>query len=262
MFLEGKKRLVGLFEPVHRRIRAEFNGEIIADSTNVMMLRESPFELVYYIPKADVETVYLLPEDYTTTDDERGEAIYWTLNMDDNTVEHAAWSYHEQIDGLPDLRDYIAFRWDAIDAWYEEDEEIHGHPRDPYHRVDIRRSTRPVRVEVDGETVAETENALFVFETGVRPRYYIPPGDVQQDYLDSTDTTTRCPYKGLASYWSVTVDGTTHADIVWAYPEPEPDNVKIANYFCFYNEKDPVTIYVDGVPEQQPAELQGSVTAS
>lgn len=262
MFLDGKKRLVGLFEPTHKRIRAEFNGTIIADSTNVMIMHESPFEIVYYFPKDDVETVYLLPTEHTTTHDERGDAIYWTIHIDDQTAEHGAYSYHEQKKGQPDLRDYVAFKWDAIDTWYEEDDPIHGHPRDPYHRVDIRRSKRPVRVEVDGETIAETENALFVFETGLQTRYYIPPEDVHQDYLEATDTQTRCPYKGLASYWSVTVNGETHADIVWAYPEPETDNIKIANYFCFYSEEDPVTLYVDGVPEDQPQQLQGSVTAS
>jgi uncharacterized protein (DUF427 family) len=94
-----------------------------------------------------------------------------------------------------------------MDHWYEEDEEVFVHPRDPYHRVDILESSRHVKVRVNGEIVAQTQQPKILFETGLPPRYYIPPEDVREDVLIPSEKSTRCPYKGIASYWSVEVGG-------------------------------------------------------
>jgi uncharacterized protein (DUF427 family) len=117
-----------------------------------------------------------------------------------------------------------------IEAWYEEDEEVFVHPRDPYHRVE---SSRHVKVRVNGEVVAETDRPRVLFETGLPPRYYIPPEDV----LLKSEKTTMCPYKGVASYWSVEAGGERVEDLVWYYPEPIPEAAKIKGHLCFFNER-------------------------
>ena len=110
-----------------------------------------------------------------------------------------------------------------MDAWYEEDEQVFVHPKDPYHRVDVLESSRNVKVTVDGEVVAVTDRPKVLFETGLPPRYYIPPEDVREDILVASEKTTQCPYKGVASYYSVEAGGERVEDLVWYYPEPLPE---------------------------------------
>ncbi|MDQ3966496.1 MAG: DUF427 domain-containing protein, partial [Actinomycetota bacterium] len=136
------------------------------------------------------------------------------------------------------------------DAWYEEDEEVFVHPRDPYHRVDILDSSRHVRVLVNGEVVAETDRPELLFETGLPTRYYIPPEDVREELLVPSDTTTQCPYKGVASYWSVDAGGELFEDLSWYYPEPLPEAAKISGLLCFFNER--VDLEVDGEKQPRP----------
>ena len=124
------------------------------------------------------------------------------------------------------------------------------HPRDPYSRVDILASSRHVRVEVDGVTVAESRQPRILFETGLPPRYYIPLTDVRIDLLRPSDTLSHCPYKGTASYWSVDAGHGVRPDLVWMYRAPLPESQKIAGLACFYNEK--ADIYVDGELQQRP----------
>ncbi len=154
-------------------------------------------------------------------------------------------SYAEPSGALARLEGHIALYWNAIDAWFEEDEEVFVHPRDPYTRVDTVHSSRHVRVKVDGQVVAETRRPVLLFETGLRTRYYIPKLDVRMDLLEATSTVTHCPYKGAASYWALRVGGKTYRDFVWSYPRPIPEIPKIEDLLCFYNEK--VDLYVDGV---------------
>jgi uncharacterized protein (DUF427 family) len=130
-----------------------------------------------------------------------------------------------------------------MDAWFEEDEEVFTHPRDPYTRVDILPSSRHVRVEVDGLTVAESTKPTLLFETGLATRYYLPKTDVRMDLLTPTATSSHCPYKGDANYWSLALEGAV-ADVAWSYRTPLPESQKIAGLVCFYPEK--VDLYVDG----------------
>lgn len=162
----------------------------------------------------------------------------------------------EQLDGVitgyddEALRDYVTVAWDAVDHWYEEDQEVFVHPADPHSRIDVRPSSRHVRVEVDGTTVADTTRPLLLFETSLPARYYIPREDVREELLTPTDTHTRCPYKGIASYYSVEIDGEVHPDVVWYYPEPLPEVAPIKDALAFFNER--VDIYVDGELEDKP----------
>jgi uncharacterized protein (DUF427 family) len=137
-----------------------------------------------------------------------------------------------------------------MDAWYEEDEEVFVHPRDPYHRVDILQSSRHLRVRVNGVLVAETERPKVLFETGLPPRYYIPKEDVRQDVLLKSEKRTRCPYKGVASYWSVEAGAERFDDLVWYYPDPIPEAAKIEGLLAFFNEK--VDLEVNDEIQERP----------
>ena len=138
-----------------------------------------------------------------------------------------------------------------MDAWFEEDEEVFTHPRDPYTRVDILSSTRHVRVEVDGVTIAESASPSLLFETGLPPRYYLPKTHVRLDLLTPTETVTHCPYKGQAGYWSVRAGDTVHENLAWSYRAPLPESQKVAGLIAFYNEK--VELYRDGVLQERPS---------
>ncbi|WP_066363816.1 DUF427 domain-containing protein [Herbidospora mongoliensis] len=156
----------------------------------------------------------------------------------------------------PELPDHVSIAWfryegTVLDHWYEEEEEIFVHPRDPYKRVDPIPSSRHVRVEIGGRVVADTRNPVLLYETGLPTRYYVPPGDVDFALLEPTDSGTRCPYKGEASYWSLRepVEGVP-ADVAWAYHDPIPAAAGIKDHVAFYNEF--VDIIVDGVKEDRP----------
>lgn len=152
---------------------------------------------------------------------------------------------------MPELKDYVAFYWASADAWYEEDDEVFRHPRDPYHRVDVLNSARHVQVRATCRLlVAESRRPRLLFETGLPVRYYLPKLDVRLDLLVPSPTRTRCPYKGEAVYWSVRNGGELQQDIVWSYPAPIPETPKIENLLAFYNEK--TDIVVDGIPQERP----------
>ncbi len=194
-----------LFEPSPRRVRVKFNGEIIADSTNAHLLFETRHLPVYYFPRADVRMDRMAPTDHHTFCPYKGTASYWTITVGGKVAENAVWGYPEPFEEVTAIKDFVAFYWNRVDAWYEEDEEIFVHPRDPYKRVDVLDSSRSVQVVVAGQVVAETRRARFLFETRLPTRYYIPPEDVRMELLVPSDTATRCPYKGKASYYSVKI---------------------------------------------------------
>jgi uncharacterized protein (DUF427 family) len=232
-------------EPSPRRVRVVFAGQVVADSTRVMLMLEPRHLPVYYFPRADVRTDWLAPTDRRTDAPGKGEASYWTLKVGARSSENAAWAYLEPVAERPELKEYIAFYWDKVDHWFEEDDEVFVHPRDPYKRVDVLNSSRHVRIVVAGETVAETRRPRLLFETGLPTRYYIPKLDVRMDLLIPSDKRTRCPYKGEAVYWSVKVGDTVEQDLVWSYPAPIPECPKIENLLAFFNEHVDA-IYVDG----------------
>ncbi|HEY4990892.1 MAG TPA: DUF427 domain-containing protein, partial [Nakamurella sp.] len=148
-------------------------------------------------------------------------------------------------DAIPGLSGMVRFDWDALDAWFEEDEEVFVHPRNPYTRVDAIRSTRAVRVELDGVVLAESSSPVMVFETGLPTRYYLNRSEAKLDHLIPTQTQTACPYKGNTSgYWSIKTGETVHADLAWAYDFPTRQLQPIAGLIAFYNEK--VDIFLDG----------------
>ncbi len=232
------------FEDCPKRVRAVFNGETTADSRRVKILHETGHLPVYYFPKEDLRQDLLEPSDHTTHCPFKGDASYWSVRAGDQVAENAVWGYPEPLRDAPPISGYVAFYHGAMDKWLEEDEEIIGHPRDPYHRVDVLESSRHVKVRLHGEVIVETSRPKLLFETSLPTAYYIPPEDVREDLLVPSDTKTVCPYKGIASYWSVRVGDELIEDLIWYYPEPLPEATKVKDCLCFYDER--VKLEVDG----------------
>jgi uncharacterized protein (DUF427 family) len=232
-----------------KRIRAYLGGEVVADTTRPMLVWEVPYYPAYYFPVADVRTDLLEADGGFAHSPSRGEGRSFTVRAGSKEALGAALRYEDS--PIEELRDLIRLEWDAMDAWFEEDEEVFTHPRDPYTRVDILPSSRHVRVEVDGVTIAESASPRLLFETGLPARYYLPKTHVRLDLLAPTDTVTHCPYKGQARYWSVRAGESVHEDLAWSYSTPLPESQKVAGLIAFFNEK--VDLYVDGVRQERPS---------
>ncbi|WP_062349608.1 DUF427 domain-containing protein [Herbidospora yilanensis] len=222
------------WEPSGRWVRGVRGGVTVVDSKAPILVWGSDHPVpAYAFPAADV----------------RGLTSDGNLDVDGEILTGVVTTY-------PELPDHVSIAWfrhegTVLDHWYEEEEEIFVHPRDPYKRVDPIPSSRHVRVEIGGRVVADTRNPVLLYETGLPTRYYVPPGDVDFALLEPTDSSTRCPYKGEASYWSLRepVEGVP-ADIAWAYHDPIPAAAGIKDHVAFYNEF--VDIIVDGVKEDRP----------
>jgi uncharacterized protein (DUF427 family) len=237
--------------PCDKRVRVTFGGETIIDSSAAKLLLESSHIPVYYFPKQDFRTEFAEKTAHDSYCPFKGTASYWTLNAGGKSAENAVWGYETPYDEAEALADHVALYWQPMDGWFEEDEEIFCHARNPHVRLDILKSTRPVRVEVGGIVLAETRRARFLFETGAAPRHYIPEEDVRVDLLTPSQTRTQCPYKGDAHYFSFTGAEPAIADIAWSYAQPLPEASPIAGHICFYK-RHVDGIYVDGVRQEKP----------
>jgi uncharacterized protein (DUF427 family) len=235
-------------EPSPKRVRVMVADEVVADSRRVMLLHESGNQPVYYFPSEDVRRDLLEPSDTRTHCPKKGDASYHSIRVGDRVATDAAWYYPEPIAGAPPIAGLIAFYWDRVDHWFEEDEEVFFHPRDPYHRIDILRSSRQVRVLRKGTVLAESTGPMVLFETGLPPRWYLPREDIVADLVPS-DRMTGCPYKGVASYFSVVIDGRVIEDVVWTYDDPRPEAAPIKGLLAFYDER--VEIELDGVHQER-----------
>ena len=223
--------------PSLKRVRAEIAGTIVADSTRTLLLLERGHFPVYYFPPEDVRQDLLIRTEHRTHCPHKGDASYRTIMAGGRKVENAAWCYEDPIEAVRPIAGRLAFYADKVDRWLEEDEVLVGHVRSPFHRIDTRESRRRVRVIVGGEVVADTRRARFLFETGIRTRYYIPREDVALDKLTRSASRTTCPYKGHASYWSVRAGGRDFPDVVWAYEDPLPESLPIKGLLAFWEEK-------------------------
>jgi uncharacterized protein (DUF427 family) len=234
-------------EPVPRRIRAFAGGELILDTTRDRYVWEWPGYPQYYIPRADVRDDLLVDEG-TIQQTRRGPARVFGIKAGTAERPGAARLLEQSpVDGLDGT---FRFKWDALDAWFEEDEQVYVHPRNPYTRVDVLRSSRAVRVELDGELLAESSSALLLFETGLPTRYYFDRTAVRFEHLAPSETVTACPYKGTTSeYWSARHD-PTHTDLAWSYHFPTREVLPIAGLVAFYNER--VDVSVDGERFERP----------
>ncbi|GAB2962144.1 DUF427 domain-containing protein [Nonomuraea fastidiosa] len=242
--MDAKSRGRVRVERTAKRVRTYLGGRVVADTTSALLVWEVPYYPTYYFPPADVEESALKPTGATKHSPSRGDAVVYNVVSGTSEAADAALVYPDS--PLEEIRGHVRFEWDAMDAWFEEDEEVFFHPRDPYTRVDILSSSRHVRIEVDGVTVADSHSPRLLFETGLPTRYYLPKTDVRLDLLEPTGTVTHCPYKGTAEYWSV----NGKKDLAWSYRTPLPESEKIAGLIAFYDEK--LDVYVDGVLQDRP----------
>jgi uncharacterized protein (DUF427 family) len=235
-------------EPAPRRVRALLAGEVVFDTTRALYVWEWPNYPQYYIPATDVNNA-LLVDEHHIQHLHRGTARRHGLRVGEVIRPGTARLFTD--DALDGLANTLRFDWDALDAWFEEDEEVFVHPRNPYARVDALRSTRSVRIELDGAILAESSSPVMVFETGLPTRYYLNRTEVDFERLIPTETVTSCPYKGKTSgYWSVRVGDMVHPDLAWAYDFPTRDLAPIAGLISFYNEK--VDVSLDGSALDRP----------
>ena len=230
-----------------KRVRAYLGGEVAADTTRPLLVWEIPYYPAYYLPAADVRAK-LVPTGTTEHSPSRGDAE--VLDVLSGTATAAAGARRYPRSPIEELRDAVRLDFAAMDEWLEEDEPIYVHPRDPYSRVDILASSRHIRVELDGMTLAESHSPRILFETGLPPRDYLPLPDLRMNLLRPSGTQSHCPYKGTAGYWSIEVGGTVYKDLVWIYRQTLPESQKIGGLACFYNER--VDLYVDGVLQRRP----------
>jgi uncharacterized protein (DUF427 family) len=220
-------------EPTPRRIRVRLGDRVVADSSRALLRVEHSRRSMptYYLPLADVRPGAL-------TDEQDGR---WTVVAGARRAERAAWVS----DDFPELAGHITFSWDTLE-WWEEDEQVFVHARSPHHRVDVLPSSRHVEVFVEGDKVADSVRPWLLFETHLPTRFYLPFADVRTELLTAGETVTRCPYKGVARYFS----HPSVADVAWSYPEPIIENPRIRGLLAFCNER--VDIVIDSEPVERP----------
>jgi uncharacterized protein (DUF427 family) len=259
--LLGRARDELRYEPLAWRVRAEAAGATVLDSTRALLVWE-PRRVVpsYAVPLADVRA----PTTPAPASDRQVEvegvlhpgipfAVHTTAGEPLSVGDRAGAGF--RLADAP-LDGYVLLDFRAFDAWYEEDEQVASHPRDPFHRVDVRRSSRPLRIELAGLLVAETTRAGVLAETSLPTRFYLPREDVRAVLLPSARRTV-CPYKGEASYWSIDVGGRREEDVGWSYEQPLPELAAIAGRIAFWDER--ADVFLDGERRERPG---GAVAAA
>ncbi|KAH8732226.1 hypothetical protein GQ44DRAFT_602108 [Phaeosphaeriaceae sp. PMI808] len=229
-------------EQTSRRVRGLFNGQYVFDTIRAHHVWEVPNYPQYYIPISSFTSHATLVklDSIEGTDDTAHFGRLIVGNRDTNRVI---------IFNTKSLQNLVKIEFRAIDQWFEEEVPIFVHPKDPYKRIDILQSSRAVKVALDGVLLAESMSTLFLLETTLQTRFYIPPTSIKWEYLIPSDTETLCPYKGKANYYHVKVNGKQYRDMVWYYRYPTSESAPIAGHLCFYNEM--VDIWVDNVKEER-----------
>jgi uncharacterized protein (DUF427 family) len=229
-----------------RRVRVVLGGVAVVDSTSVQLLHPPGRTPTYLFPPRHVRTDLLEASERQRFDPGMGRATYWTVHAGDRRAVDAAYSWQRPPGSAAGIAGLIAFDWDAMDGVFEEDEQVFVHPRDPYTRIDVLRTSRRVRVRLSGTVLAESTRSRMLVESGLPVRWYLPPEDVRTDLLESSPHRTRCPYKGIAHYWSVRLPERVEEDVVWSYPEPSHDADAVGGLLCFVDDR--VQLEVDDAP--------------
>ncbi|MCB1016096.1 MAG: DUF427 domain-containing protein [Acidimicrobiales bacterium] len=201
-------------EPVRRRVRARLGDATVVDSEAALLVHRAGGPPTYALPPADVDATGL------------GDAV----------TPH------------PDADGFVAVAWGAADHWYEEEDEVFLHARNPYHRIECLRTARRLRVAVGDTVLVDAPATIALYETALEPRLYVDKALVRTDLLVPSATTSLCPSKGTATWWSATVDGTTHADVAWSYEEPLPESLPVAGLLSFEGAHPGVTVDADLPP--------------
>jgi len=227
-----------------KRVRIVLGGRVIADTRRAILLRREKAPPVYYFPVEDLQPGILEESATMARQAGCGEAKFYTVRINGSERIDAAWTLIRPDTGFAELTRHIAFDWNAMDAWFEEDQEVFVHPRDPRKRIDITTSSAHVRITFDEKTVAESRRPILMFETGLATRYYLPRLDVRQELLVPSERITYCPYKGEARYYSLRVGDTLLEDVIWYYRYTTIEAAPIATLLSFYQER--ITVDVDG----------------
>ena len=238
------------FERSPLRVRALLAGETVVDSHRTMLLHESGHLPVYWFPRTDVRDDLLVPGERTERVAGQGDLRFHDVAVGDRVARDAVREIARPEDGAAFLAGHMTVAWDAMDEWFAEDEQLFGHPRDPYSRIDVLKTTRHVRVTLDGHVLADSRRARMLVETALPPRFYLPPGDVRTQLLVPSPHRTRCAYKGSAAYWHVTVGDRLEEDLVWSYPQPQHDAEPVRDLLCFFDER--VDLECDGELVERP----------
>jgi uncharacterized protein (DUF427 family) len=225
-------------EPLPQRIRAVVAGETILDTRRGRLLHETGLMPQVYVPFEDVQQDLLAASETSTHCPFKGDASYWSLMVGERVETDIAWSYPHPLPAAPDLAGLVSFTTKRIDAWFEEDEQMVGHIKDPYHRCDVRRSSDHVVVRIRGQVVVDSKECFRLFETNTTPRYYFPRSAIDPALLGPSETTSMCPYKGIASYHSV----AGVADAAWYYPTPLPEVSPVADMLSFWGDDTEITV--------------------
>ena len=202
-------------EPFRRRVRGLVGGRAVVDSQRVLLVHRPGRPPTYAFPTADVDTPAARPE--------------------------------------PEAHGYVSLPWDGVEAWYEEGEQVFGHPRNPYHRVDCIPTDRRLHVEVAGAVLVEATDTMGVYETALEPRLYVNRDVVAMSHLRPSPTTTYCPYKGTATYFSAVVGDEITEDVAWSYEHPRPESQALAGLLSFDEHR--ATVVTDLPPATAPEEL-------
>jgi uncharacterized protein (DUF427 family) len=227
-------------EPLRRRMRVRFGRAWIADSERVLLLFEPGRYPVAYFPESDISSEALERTDHTVQHPDLGLTSWYAVRAGEQIASRGAWQHTALPAHASELEGRVAFAWQAMDAFYEEDERILGHAADSYHRIDIRQSSRNLMVRHRDRVVADTKRPLVLYESGFAPRWYVPRADVDESSLTPVDHQTFCPYKGLCSYYDIS-DAHLAA---WSYPEAYPEVGRVSGFVSF--EPDIVSVQIDG----------------
>jgi len=227
-------------EPLRRRMRVRFSGAWVADSEDVVLLHEPGRYPVAYFPLADIAGGVLEAGEHTTRHRDLGTTSWYTVRAGPASKARAAWQHTDLPDYAGELKGRVAFAWRAMDAFYEEEQRIVGHAADPYHRIDIRQTSRRLLVRQGGQVIADTSGPLALYESGFAPRWYVPRADVHESALSAADGQTFCPYKGLCSYYDIG-DARRAA---WSYLDAWPEAGRVAGFISF--EPDKIEVTLDG----------------
>jgi uncharacterized protein (DUF427 family) len=234
-----------------RWVRGLIDGRVVVDSRRTLLVHESGTHPSYYFPLGDLGSDVFHDNGMVTDQDPKGPAAHLDLISGDRIVRDAARRYDDPSSSYRSIALTVHVDWGAVDQWFEEDEEIFFHARDPYRRVDALASSRRVEVHVDGVPVACSDRATLVFETGLPTRYYLPPTDVELTRLTGSDTVTGCQYKGTARYWRLR-DDDPRRDVAWSYPAPFAQVHRLAGLIAFDQLAKGIDIVVDGEPVPKP----------
>ncbi|KAK5173651.1 uncharacterized protein LTR77_002332 [Saxophila tyrrhenica] len=242
--------------PTPRKVQILFGGTYIIRTTNAHYVWEHPFFPQLYLPLSELvssskaQNFSFTPGSDIKSDSGHALATQYTIACGSKTTDQVI-AFSDNLTGKPaELSGLVKINFDSMDQWFEEDTPIHVHPKDPFKRIDILASTRPIKVSVSGRQIAYTETAMHLYETGLPARFYIPLTSIDPTVLRPSSTRTKCPYKGEAEYYSVEIDGEVHEDLFWYYTRPTVESSKVEGLVCPYNER--VDIELEGKKLERP----------